>query len=141
MKNAHSGLTLLEVLVSIAIFGMLSIAILGVYPNIFKTNGQTRDDQVVTIQAKRYLEQVQKNHADLVEKNKDKAVVPKKELSDLVLPGVPAKAEVNNYTCAATTADKLKDTAGKVLILRVELKCTRTSAPELKFWIDLGQPV
>lgn len=141
MKNAQSGLTLLEVLVSIAIFGMLSIAILGVYPHIFKTNGQTRDDQVVTIQAKRYLEKVQINYGDLIAYNKAaSAGTPKKELSALVLPALPASSEVNGYTCGATTTNKQTTSSGTVLILRVELKCTRTNAPQQKFWIDLGRP-
>lgn len=64
MKQAQAGLTIIEVLMAIALFGIVSAATLALLPNLFRLNANSRDDQALTLVAKAYFEGVQQRWTD-----------------------------------------------------------------------------
>ncbi|WP_158679920.1 type II secretion system protein J [Deinococcus sp. NW-56] len=129
MRNQkEQGLTLIEVLVALSIFAIVSVAVLSMFPAIFKLNSQTRADQAVTIGAKQFMEQTRTNFSSAA------------GFTAGTLPSAPAAATVNNYTCEPSVGNQQSDAAGVVIIKRVTLKCTHTSQPEQTFVLDFGKP-
>lgn len=126
--QAEQGLTLIEVLVALAIFTIVSVAVLSMFPAIFKLNSQTRADQAVTIGAKQFMEQARVNFSST------------SGFTAGTLPSAPAAATVNNYTCEPSVTNQQSDTAGVVIIKRVTLDCTHTSQPQQTFVLDFGRP-
>lgn len=129
--QTEQGLTLIEVLVAISIFAIVSVAVLSMFPAIFKLNSQTRADQAVTVGAKQFMEQVRANYSSGA------------GFDAGTLPPAPAAADVNNYTCLPTVSDQAATTTGStttVIIKRVTLDCTHTSQPRQTFVLDFGKP-
>ncbi|MFC4427725.1 PulJ/GspJ family protein [Deinococcus navajonensis] len=131
MKGTPSGLTLIEVLVAIALFAIVSVAALALFPTVFRVSGQTQADQAVTIAAKKFMEQVRVQYST------------QSGFDAGALPSAPATS-LNGYTCAAPAATaQVQNTSVApplTLIKRVTLTCTKASAPPLTFVLDLGRP-
>lgn len=124
-RQRQQGLTLIEVLVSLAIFAIVSVAVLAMFPTIFKLNSQTRADQAVTISAKQFMENVRVNYS--TKAGFDAGTMPPKP-SDCSTP---------------TVTDQLSATSGMatmVVVKRVSLTCTPTNQPTQTFVLDLGRP-
>ncbi|MCP2015022.1 prepilin-type N-terminal cleavage/methylation domain-containing protein [Deinococcus sp. HSC-46F16] len=130
-QRAEQGLTLIEVLVALAIFTIVSVAVLSMFPAIFKLNSQTRADQAVTVGAKQYMESVRTNFSTST--LFDTATTAS-------LPPAPSGNEVNGYTCERGVTDVPNPTGGLTIIKRVTLTCTHTSQPEQTFVLDFGRP-
>lgn len=124
----EQGLTLIEVLVAISIFAIVSVAVLSMFPAIFKLNGQTRADQAVTIGAKQFMEQARANFST------------SSGFTAGTLPSAPAATTVNNYDCEPSVANQQSDAAGVVMVKRVTLDCTHSSQPRQIFVLDFGRP-
>lgn len=130
MRAPTWGLTLIEVLVAIALFAIVSVAALALFPTVFRVNGQTQADQAVTMAAKKFMEQVQVLYST------------RTGFDAGTLPSAPASS-LGGYTCAAPTATAQAQNSGVApltLIKRVSLTCTRTNEPPLTFSLDLGRP-
>ncbi|MFC4638986.1 PulJ/GspJ family protein [Deinococcus hohokamensis] len=131
MKGADQGLTLMEVLVAIALFAVVSVAALALFPTVFRVSGQTQADQAVTIAAKQYMEQARVLYSTQT------------GFDSGALPSAPA-SHLGGYTCTAPAATaQAQNTAVTpplALIKRVTLTCTKPSAPPLTFSLDLGRP-
>ena len=133
-KQSEQGLTLIEVLVSLAIFSIVSVAVLAMFPTIFKLNSQTRADQAVTVGAKQFMEQVRVDYAD-----KTKDASGKTKFDQGALPTAPADSTVNGYTCTPSSVDQPVGTVTGV-VRRVTLACTLSGKPTYTFVLDLGRP-
>ena len=146
-----AGLTLIEVIVSIAIFAMLSIAVLGSLPGILKVNSSTRDDQGVTVSAKAYLENVRAkfNENDPLTTTTDPATgkvttAGQTNFDAGTLPTVPSSSQMNGYTCAPvmTTLVTTPATTGAIVtVRRMTLTCTQTAKPTQTFVVDFARPL
>ncbi|WP_180970042.1 PulJ/GspJ family protein [Deinococcus planocerae] len=121
--GSERGLTLIEVLVALAIFAVVSVAVLATFPAIFKLNGQTRADQAVTVGAKGFMEGVRVRYSTQA------------GFDTGTLPPVPSGA---GYTCTGAVANQLG--TSPVLIKRVTLSCTHPSQPTQTFVLDVGRP-
>ncbi|WP_034385477.1 prepilin-type N-terminal cleavage/methylation domain-containing protein [Deinococcus sp. YIM 77859] len=131
MNKRQQGLTLIEVLVAITIFAIVSVAVLAMFPTIFKLNSQTRADQAVTIGAKQYLEGIRSSFSTTV--SFDAAATAS-------LPAAPSGSSVNSYSCERTVTNVQTSSTGTVIIKRVTLTCTHTSQPTRTFILDFGRP-
>lgn len=139
MKRAvERGLTLIEVLVAIAIFTIVSVAISAMFPTIFKLNRQAGQDQAVTVAAKQVMEQVRVAYTDTT---KDASGQTKFESG--YLPPMPATTTVNGYTCTGTSVDQpvvVGATSYTGMMRRITLSCTRSDDPTYTYTLDLGNP-
>lgn len=154
MTQVHdAGLTLVETLVSIAIFTVLSVAVLGSLPGILKVNAQTRDDQGVTVSAKAYLEQVR---AALNDPHIDPANIDpntglsttdgQKAFDDEALPDVPGSSQMNGYTCdyarpLTAIVTTPAETGSVKTVKRLTLTCTQSGKPTQIFVVDYARPL
>ncbi|MDL2344038.1 prepilin-type N-terminal cleavage/methylation domain-containing protein [Deinococcus sp. MIMF12] len=129
--RAEEGLTLIEVLVALSIFAIVSVAVLSMFPAIFKLNSQTRADQAVTIGAKQYLESVRLEFATAADF--DAATTSS-------LAAGPSGASVNNYECAPAVTNTATDSSSTVIIKRVTLTCTHDTEKDQTFVLDFGRP-
>lgn len=129
-QQTEQGLTLIEVLVAISIFAIVSVAVLAMFPAIFKLNSQTRADQAVTIGAKQYLESVRPEFSTTAKFD---------AVTTTSLPAGPSGTSVNNYTCERAV-EMPTTAAGIVIIKRLTLRCTHTSQPTHTFTLDFGRP-
>jgi len=127
-RHRQEGLTLIEVLVSLAIFGIISAAVLGMFPLIFKMNRQTQVDQVITIEAKKFMEGARIAFTDQT----------KFELGKSKLPDAPAASNVGGYTCTSDAPATMSGT--KILWREVKLSCELTGQPTYTFVLKLGNP-
>lgn len=149
MKAARSsGLTLVEVLVSIAIFTVLSVAVLGSLPGILKVNRQTREDQGVTVPAKAYLENVRSTFNDPVETidpvTGKSTTAGQTNFDNGTLPALPDSTKMNGYTCTSTPSNQVTtpaETGSVVTVKRITLACTKTSSPTQTFVADYERPL
>ncbi|ACO45510.1 type II secretion system protein [Deinococcus deserti] len=57
MRDTQSGFTLIEILVSMAIFAIISASVMTFLPALTKSNGATNDQQRVTLVAKAFFEE------------------------------------------------------------------------------------
>lgn len=130
-QQAEQGLTLIEVLVAISIFAIVSVAVLSMFPAIFKLNSQTRADQAVTVGAKQYLESVRVNFSTRAQFD---------AATTAALSAAPSGSDVNGYTCERGVQDIPGVPGGAIIIKRVTLTCTHTSQPEQTFVLDFGRP-
>lgn len=130
-RQRQQGLTLIEVLVAITIFAIVSVAVLAMFPTVFRLNSQTRADQAVTIGAKQYLEAIQPSFSTT--KSFDAVTAAS-------LPAGPSGNSVNNYTCERTVTAVQTNSTGTVIIKRVTLTCTHSSQPTQTFVLDFGRP-
>jgi len=129
--QTQQGLTLIEVLVAISIFAVVSVSVLAMFPIIFKLNSQTRADQAVTIGAKRYLESIRPSFSTRA--NFD-------AVTTASLAAGPSGATVNNYTCERQVLDVPNPATGTVIIKQVTLTCNHASQPPQTFRLDFGRP-
>ncbi|MFC3835388.1 MULTISPECIES: prepilin-type N-terminal cleavage/methylation domain-containing protein [Deinococcus] len=147
--NGHTGgLTLVEVIVSIAIFTVLSMAVLGSMPGILKVNRQTRDDQGVTVAAKAYLESVRAGFTDpavTVNPATGTQVTAGQTTFDAgTLPAVPESSRMNGYTCTTALEAQLTsppETGEVTMVRRLTLTCTQTDRPTQTFVADYARPL
>lgn len=133
--SGQAAFTLLETLVAVAIFMILLLAVMNVFPGVFKLNAQTRGDQSVTIAAKAYMEQAR---IDMTDSAKFEAGT---------LPTKPATSTTAGYDCTPTTSVPLSktETSGSTtvtvkLIRRVTLTCKKQGVADQVFTLDFGQP-
>lgn len=121
MNGRQRGLTLIEVLVSIAIFAIVSVAVLAMFPTIFKLNSKTRADQAVTISAKQFMENLRVKYST------------RAGFDNGALPDNPSDCTgtVNNQPISSLPAGTIK---------RVTLTCTPPNQPTQTFVLDLGRP-
>lgn len=126
--RAEQGLTLIEVLVALSIFAIVSVAVLSMFPAIFKLNNQTRADQAVTVGARQFMEEARVNFATPA------------GFEAGTLPDAPAAGTVNGYTCTRKV-DPVGGTTPPI-IKRVTLTCEHTtqSPKKLEFSLDFGRP-
>ncbi|GHF34052.1 prepilin-type N-terminal cleavage/methylation domain-containing protein [Deinococcus metalli] len=143
-----AGLTLVEVLVSIAIFTVLSVAVLGSLPGILKVNGQTRDEQGVTVPAKAYLEQVRAAFNDpmtTVDPTTGKSTsTGQTNFDNKTVPAPPSGTQMNGYSCANAFTDQVitpAETGSVVTVRRLTLSCTQTGKPIRTFVVDYARPL
>ena len=122
------GLTLIEVLVALAIFAVVSVSVLAMFPSIFKLNGQTRADQALTVEAKKFMEGVRTNYS--TQTGFDAGTTPT----------APSGDGVNGYTCTAEINDQPFADVPAGSLKRVALTCTHPSQPTQSFALDLGRP-
>lgn len=129
-RAAERGLTLIEVLVAIAIFAIVSVAVLAMFPTIFKLNSQVRSDQAVTIAAKQFMENTRTTYTSNTSFQQGTDGLP------------AAPTPGNGYTCTRSASSQLNSTVtpSEVLIQRVTLLCQRTGQPSYTFVLDLGKP-
>lgn len=131
MKHAaESGLTLIEVLVAIAIFAIVSVAVLSMFPAIFKLNSQARSDQAVTIAAKQFMENARTTYISNASFQQGTDGLP------------AAPTPGNGYTCTRSANPQLNSTTTptEVLIQRVTLACEKSGQTSYTFVLDLGKP-
>lgn len=142
------GLTLVEVLVSIALFAALSMAVLGALPGFLKVNRQTRDDQGVTVSAKAYLEGARATFNDplvsIDPTNGQRTTAGQTNFDAGTLPGVPDSGQMNGYTCEPVLTPLVTSpatTGAVVTIRRLTLTCTQTAKPTQTFVVDFARPL
>ncbi|WP_168734658.1 type II secretion system protein J [Deinococcus sp. KSM4-11] len=142
------GLTLVEVLVSIAIFAVLSIAVLSSLPGVLKVNRQSRDDQGVTVAGKAYLEKVRAKWDDptpSTDPTTGKTTTAGQTNFDAsTLPTLPDSAKMNGYTCATALATQVTspaETGSIAMVKRLTLTCSRSGQPTQVFQVDLERPL
>ncbi|UBV42069.1 prepilin-type N-terminal cleavage/methylation domain-containing protein [Deinococcus taeanensis] len=129
MKDA--GLTLIEVLVALAIFTALSVAVLGLLPTLFKVNRQNQNDQAVTVAAKAFMESVRTAYS--VQSTFDAGS----------LPAAPGAGLLNGLTCTATQSNPVPtwvSPSSGPLLRRVTLSCAGNGQPTYTFSLDFGRP-
>ncbi|PNY80228.1 type II secretion system protein [Deinococcus koreensis] len=148
IAHPGAGLTLVEVLVSIAIFTVLSVAVLGSLPGILKVNRATRDDQGVTVSAKAYLEsaRAQFNNPTRTTNPATGAVTTagQTNFDAGTLPAVPGSSQMNGYTCEPVLSAQVTSPAATgaiVTVKRLTLTCAQTSKPTQTFVIDFARPL
>ncbi|GGK30718.1 hypothetical protein GCM10008955_25650 [Deinococcus malanensis] len=129
MKGPSAGLSLVEVLVALALFSVVSAAVLALFPSVFRLNSQTRADQSVTIAAKHYLEQVRARYS--TQSGFDAASLPE----------TPPASILNSYTCTPSVSTLESPFIAPGQIKRVTLSCTHASQPTLTFVLDFGRPL
>ncbi|ACO45249.1 type II secretion system protein [Deinococcus deserti] len=129
MRDRTCGFSLVEVLVALAIFSVVSAAVLALFPSIFQLNSQTRADQSVTIAARHYLERVRTQYS--TQSGFDAAT----------LPAAPAADTLNNYTCTPAVSTRPIPALADGQIKRVTLSCSHASQPTLTFVLDFGRPL
>lgn len=129
--SGQAAFTLLETLVAVAIFMILLLAVMNVFPGVFKLNAQTRGDQSVTIAAKAYMEQAR---IDMTDSAKFEAGT---------LPTKPATSTTAGYDCTPTSQQldaTGTPTTASPSIRRVTLTCTKQGVADQVFTLDFGQP-
>lgn len=129
MKGPCAGLSLVEVLVALALFCVVSVAVLALFPSVFRLNSQTRTDQAVTIAAKHYLDRVRVQYS--TQSGFDAATLPQ----------TPAASTLNSYTCTPSVSTPESSSSAPGQIRRVTLSCTHASQPPLTFVLDFGRPL
>lgn len=144
--SADAGLTLIEVLVALTLFAVISMAVLGMLPGVLRINSQTRNDQGVTVAAKQYLEKARAKFNDPeINPATNKAYgLEAFVLGSTALPAVPSSSEMNGYACTAGLSDQLTSpgsTGSLVMVRRLSLECTRSAQPTQTFVVDLGRPL
>lgn len=142
------GLTLVEVLVSIALFAVLSMAVLGALPGILKVNRQTRDDLGVTIPAKAYLEGARATFNDPLVSvdptNGQRTTAGQTNFDAATLPTLPDSSQMNGYTCdpvLTTLVTSPAATGAVVTIRRLTLTCTQPAKATQTFVVDFARPL
>jgi prepilin-type N-terminal cleavage/methylation domain-containing protein len=147
---SSQGLTLVEVLVSIAIFAILSIAVLSSLPGILKVNRQSRDDQGVTVAGKAYLENVRTLWSDprtvIDPVTGTSTTIGQTNFDVGTLPASPDSSKTNGYTCAPLPAPSIQvvsppETGSVTMVKRLTLTCTLTGQPTQVFVVDLERPL
>ncbi|WP_189069920.1 type II secretion system protein [Deinococcus radiotolerans] len=129
--GSEAGLTLMEVLVALAIFTGLSVAVLGLLPTLFKVNRSNQTDQEVTVAAKAYMESVRTAYS--VQAAFDAGTLPAAPDTGL-LGGLTCTPSQSNPVAAWTTP------AGGPLLRRVTLSCSGSGQPTFTFTLDFGRP-
>lgn len=129
MRGRAGGLSLVEVLVALAIFSVVSAAVLALFPSVFRLSSQTRADQSVTIAAKHYLERVRAQYST------------RSGFDAEVLPDPPAASTINHYTCTSSVSTQPIPSVAEGQIKRVTLSCTHVNQPTLTFVLDFGRPL
>ena len=114
-RSRTGGLTLIEMLVAIAMLGVLATSTVAFLTTLPKVNRQTSDDQGVTIAAKTYIEDAKASWSDAT--NFDNGTLP--TVTD-------AKYQASGYTCTAATATVDTTTLPVPRLKRVTFTCTGT---------------
>ncbi|WP_155298268.1 prepilin-type N-terminal cleavage/methylation domain-containing protein [Deinococcus kurensis] len=128
---AQAGLTLIEVLIALAIFTALSVAVLGLLPTLFQVNRSNQNDQAVTVAAKAFMESVRTTYS------------AQAAFDAGTLPATPDTSLMGGLTCAATQANPVAawvTPAGGPMLRRVTLTCAGTGQPTYTFTLDVGRP-
>ncbi|WP_309571803.1 prepilin-type N-terminal cleavage/methylation domain-containing protein [Deinococcus sp.] len=148
MPAGNQGLTLVEVLVSIAIFAVLSVAVLSTLPGILKVNRQSRDDQGVTVVGKAYLENVRAKWNDptatIDPTNGSTTTAGQTNFDAEALPPMPASTSMNGYTCTNALSNQVTsptEAGGVHMVKRLTMTCTLTGQPTQIFTVDLERPL
>ena len=131
-SRAEQGLTLIEVLVALAIFAVVSVAVLSIFPTVLKLNRQTRADQAVTIGAKQFIESARVTFS--TQTSFDTATTSS-------LSAGPSGTSVNNYNCTREVSNVQSTATGLVVIKRLVLTCTHSNEPTQTFSLDFGRPL
>lgn len=127
----EAGLTLIEVLIALAIFTVLSVAVLGTLPILFKVNRSTQNDQAVTVAAKAFMESVRTGYST------------QGTFDAGTLPASPDTSLMGGLTCAATQSNPVAawvSPSGGPMLRRVTLTCKGTGQPDYTFTLDFGRP-
>lgn len=139
--SGQAAFTLLETLVAVAIFMILLLAVMNVFPGVFKLNAQTRGDQSVTIAAKAYMEQVR---IDFNTPDSPTTSPPTfTKFQNGTLPTKPATSTTAGYDCTPTSQQldaTGTPTTASPSIRRVTLTCTKQGVADQVFTLDFGQP-
>ncbi|GGR98062.1 PulJ/GspJ family protein [Deinococcus sedimenti] len=130
-NSAAAGLTLIEVLVALAIFTVLSVAVLGSLPTLFKVNRSNQNDQAVTVAAKAFMESVRTN------------LSTRAAFDAGVLPAAPDTSLMGGLTCTPTQSNPVPTwvtLTGSPQVRRVTLTCEGSGQPTYTFTLDVGRP-
>ena len=126
-QGAQAGFTLVEVLVAIALFSVVSTAVLGLFPGLLAQSVRSRAEQAVTAAAKQFMEDGRAAYEDAA-------------TFDAGAPGLPAAPDPGQgYRCSRGAAAQLSDGA-TVLLRRVTLSCAKADQATYTFSLDLGRP-
>lgn len=127
----EAGLTLIEVLIALAIFTVLSIAVLSVLPTLFKVNRSNQNDQAVTVAAKAFMESVRTSYS------------AQSTFDAGTLPAAPDTSLMGGLTCTTSQTNPVPTwvtASGSPMLRRVTLSCTGTGQPNYAFTLDFGRP-
>ncbi len=130
-QQAQAGLTLIEVLIALAIFTVVAMAVLGVLPGLFRVNRSNQNDQAVTVAAKAFMETVRTTYS--VQTTFDAGT----------LPAAPDASLLGGLTCTPTQTNPVTTwltPAGTPQVRRVTLTCAGSGQPTYTFTLDVGRP-
>lgn len=131
------GFTLIEVLVAMAILGVILVAVLGMLPSLTSTNAASRNEQRAVLAAKSYFENVRAEYARLG--------APSGQGFDKDPTTIDLTGTGDGLTCTRKAADTVTSaplTNGGVavpVLKRVTLTCTIQSR-EYTFALDIPRP-
>ncbi|GGR91813.1 type II secretion system protein [Deinococcus sedimenti] len=124
--NRTPGFTIVELLVAIAILGIVLMSIGAILPGVAKLNQNSRQDQTVVLAGRAYFEQVR---AEL--KNNFNS-----SISGVTVPG----NNQNGLSCTTQESERLSTvTAGVKLSRTVTLRCT-VSGRATTFTLTIANP-
>ncbi len=135
----HVGFSLIEIIVAIAILGIVSTAVLTFLPSVTNVNQNTKTDQDITIVAKRFMEEVR---AAWLDGTNGQIYFDSGTLSD----GTTAVDTYQpNYStdapnCTASVSDPDAGTYTPIQRKQVSLSCTEDDGTSTTFTLEFGRP-
>ena len=137
MKTKH-GFTIIETLIAVVIVGIIATAIMAFIPTISRTNQSTRTDQIFTIAAKHFMEDVRSAWTDTVDGRDyfdNDTVADGTLIEDYLMNDLP-----DGFSCQAALSDPDSGAFSPIQRKRVSLACTSTNASSVIFNAEFGRP-
>jgi prepilin-type N-terminal cleavage/methylation domain-containing protein len=134
----NHGFSIIETLIAVAIVGIIATAILAFFPTISRTNQSTRTDQIFTITAKGFMEDVRSSWTDSAEGRDhfdNETLGNGSTIVDYMPEDLP-----ENFSCQASISDPDNAAFNPAQRKRVALSCIAPSISSISFSIEFGRP-
>jgi len=126
MKRHQQGLSIIEILISIVVIGVLITTTLTVLPGLLSINRKTADDEDVTITTKTLMENLRTSWS--TRSGFDAATLP------------AVTTTTSGFTCTATQAAQGTTTSTTIERRRVTLTCIRSGNTTKTYIVEFGRP-
>jgi prepilin-type N-terminal cleavage/methylation domain-containing protein len=132
------GFSIIETLIAVAIVGIIATAIMAFFPTISKTNQSTRTDQIFTIAAKHFMEDIRSSWTDTTEGREhfdNDTFVDGSLVTDYAPQDLP-----EGFSCQASISDPDAGAFDPIQRKRVSLSCAAPSTSLAAFSVEFGRP-
>ena len=132
------GFSLIELLISMAIIGIIATALMSFMPTMNRLNRNTRADQEITVTAKRFMEQLR---GAWLEPTDGRSYFDAATFVDgSAVHGYTASGTSAGLNCSAAVADPDAGAFSPVRRKQVTLTCTLTDQSPSVFVAEFGRP-